>query len=219
MFRAQKSTTVAKTATEADLAAINTLSRRELTAEEVYTFRVTLCDDQPDRDYEYFSVECLKALAPMFVGKPILFDHHWSAHEQTARIYATEVDKDGSTTRLSAKAYLLRLPETESTIAAIDGGILKEVSVGCAVNKMTCSICGEPYISCDHRRGKEYDGDICYAVLSEPSDAFEASFVAVPAQPAAGVQKAAKNKTMSIHDADAAKMRLRIEKLRFGGTL
>jgi len=76
-------------------------------------------------------------------------------------------------------------------IAAIDGGILKEVSIGCAVKQVTCSICGEPYGSCDHRKGREYNGEICYAALSEACDAYEFSFVAVPAQPMAGVVKGA----------------------------
>ena len=123
--------------------------------------------------------------------KPGIFDHYWSAHEQTARIYACSVEKHGNATCLMAKAYLLRAPENESVIAAIDGGILKEVSIGCALRKATCTICGKPYGSCEHRKGKEYDGDICYAELSEATDAYEFSFVAVPAQRAAGIVKGA----------------------------
>ncbi len=185
-----KTMTVVKATDPAqDLAQINLFTRRELTEAEVYTFAVRLCDDQPDRDYERFAVPALQELAKLFVGKPGIFDHYWSAHEQTARIYACSVEKHGNATCLMAKAYLLRAPENESVIAAIDGGILKEVSIGCALRKATCTICGKPYGSCEHRKGKEYDGDICYAELSEATDAYEFSFVAVPAQRAAGIVK------------------------------
>ena len=217
MFQVHKASQTLKATAEAEMDAINALTRRALTPEEVYTFPIRLCDDQPDRDHERFSLNCLKALAPMFLGKPILFDHRWSAHEQTARIYAAELAKEDSTNYLLAKAYLLRLPETESIIAAIEGGILKEVSVGCAVNSVTCSICGELYYGCDHRKGQEYDGKMCVAVLDDPADAYEASFVAVPAQPKAGVQKSAERNEMSTEAADRAKAELRLENLRFGG--
>ena len=217
MFQVHKASQTVKAAGEAEMDAINALTRRALTPEQVYTFPIRLCDDQPDRDYEQFSLDCLKALAPMFLGRPILFDHRWSAHEQTARIYATGLEKEDGANYLLAKAYLLRLPETESIIAAIEGGILKEVSVGCAVNSVTCGICGELYYGCDHRKGQEYDGKMCVAVLDDPADAYEASFVAVPAQPHAGVRKAARRNEMSTEAADRAKAELRLENLRFGG--
>ena len=42
---------------------------------------------------------------------------------------------------------------------------------------------------CGHVKGQEYGGQLCYASLEGASDAYEFSFVAVPAQPAAGVVK------------------------------
>ena len=39
---------------EARLAKINAYARTPLTAEAVYCFRVRLCDDRPDRDFERF---------------------------------------------------------------------------------------------------------------------------------------------------------------------
>ena len=39
---------------EQELAAINRLSRGNLSGEEVYCFPVRLCDNQTDRDDEYF---------------------------------------------------------------------------------------------------------------------------------------------------------------------
>lgn len=216
MFSVCKCMTVEKAVKDADLAAINAFSRRELTAEEVYTFSVRACDDQPDRDFERFSEDCIRALAKMYVGKTVIFDHDWEAKRQCARIYATDVVEQDDAVCLIAHVYMLRTSETEKLISNIDGGILKEVSVGCAIGTMTCSICGEPFSGCEHLRGRKYNEKTCIVVLSDPTDAYELSFVAVPAQPRAGVQKAAAEK-MSINEADRAKARLLLEKLRYGG--
>ena len=42
---------------------------------------------------------------------------------------------------------------------------------------------------CEHWNGRIYDGQTCYFKLLNPKDAYEVSFVAVPAQPNAGVTK------------------------------
>ena len=53
-----------------------------------------------------------------------------------------------------------------------------------------CSICGAPRgEGCGHKPGEVYDGKLCCISLEEASDAYEFSFVAVPAQPHAGVVK------------------------------
>ena len=67
--------------------------------------------------------------------------------------------------------------------------MLSQVSVGCSAAKRSCSICGKDAGLCEHESGKYYGGKLCYAVLSDITDAYEWSFVAVPAQRAAGVVK------------------------------
>ena len=182
-----------------ELALINALARRELGAEEVYTFALRLCDNEVDRDFERFDDDTLDELAPMFVGVSGVFDHQWSARGQTARIYRTEVvGGDGTLTTdgrpdrfLKGWAYMMRTEENASLIAEIDGGIKREVSVGCAVERVVCSICGQELDSCPHEKGEEYDGQVCHGVLTGAADAYEWSFVAVPAQRKAGVIKSA----------------------------
>ena len=185
---------------EADeLALLNGLARRELGADEVYTFAVRLCDNDIDRDFERFDDGALEALAPMFVGVSGVFDHQWSAKGQTARIYRTEVvtengvvTADGRPYRfLKGWAYMMRTAENADLIAEIDGGIKREVSVGCAVEKVVCSVCGEDLEDCPHEKGEEYGGQVCCGVLTGATDAYEWSFVAVPAQRKAGVIKSA----------------------------
>jgi hypothetical protein len=186
--------------TPEDLAAISQFSRKPLTAEEVYTFALRLCDNQTDRDGEYFDREGLETLAELFVGKTGIFDHIWSAKDQTARLYRAQVvEEPGVITEagepgcyLKGWAYLLRTPDNASLIQEIEGGIKKEVSVGCAVAEQVCSICGHDIRDrglCCHRKGEIYDGQRCMVKLAHPTDAYEWSFVAVPAQPKAGVVK------------------------------
>ena len=182
--------------TAEELALINRFAKKELSAEEVYTFSVKLCDNEVDRDFERFDRAALDRLAELFVGKTGIFDHTWSAGGQTARIYRAEVAEEESCTEAGdrycwcrAWAYMLRTEKNAELIAEIEGGIKKEVSVGCSAASSTCSICGKSMGECEHERGKRYGGRLCYATLSDITDAYEWSFVAVPAQREAGVVK------------------------------
>ena len=169
---------------------INRFAKTPLEAEEVYVFSVRLCDDQPDRDYERFDTAALPRLAELFVGKTGIVDHAWSAENQRARIFATQVEQEGGANYIKAWAYMRRGSQSLPIIEQIEAGIKKEVSVGCAMARSVCSICGQPYGSCEHEQGVQYGQALCTAVLCDPVDAYEFSFVAVPAQPAAGVLKA-----------------------------
>ena len=172
------------------LEAINALAKAELTAEQVYVFSLRLCDDQVDRDHERFDTEALAGLAKLFIGKTGILDHQWSAGNQVARIFETEVVREERVSYIKAWAYIRRGGRAEELIADIEAGILKEVSVGCAMGMAVCSVCGSEYGTCGHRKGEHYDGQLCCAILREPMDAYEFSFVAVPAQREAGVLKA-----------------------------
>ena len=180
-----------------ELAYINQFARTALTEEQVYVFSVRLCDNEVDRDFERFDTAALERLGELFLGKSGIFDHQWSARGQTARIYRTEVVREAArvTTAgdgycwLKGWAYLLRTEKNADLIAEIEGGIKKEVSVGCSVAKRVCSVCGADSGTCQHVKGQVYGDRLCFAELREPRDAYEWSFVAVPAQPGAGVLK------------------------------
>ena len=210
--------------TAQDLELIGALARRPLGAEEVYTFSVRLCDNEIDRDFERFTLQTLEELAPLFVGKAGIFDHQWSAKGQTARIYRTEVVREpGEMTRagdgyawLKGYAYMVRTESNRDLIAEIEGGIKKEVSVGCAVEHAICSVCGcdRTQTDCGHEKGQEYGGQLCWADLEGAGGAYEFSFVAVPAQPAAGVVKGARRGTSGQLEEEAALGRKYLENLR-----
>ena len=171
------------------LEAINAQAKACLTAEQVYVFSLRLCDDQVDRDFERFDTRALPGLAKLFIGKTGIVDHKWSSENQVARIFETQVVREEGVSYIKAWAYIRRGGANEEIIADIEAGIKKEVSVGCAMGMSICSVCGNEYGTCGHMKGESYDGQVCCAILQEPMDAYEFSFVAVPAQREAGVLK------------------------------
>lgn len=201
-----KAFNITKADAEKDIALINQFSLKELKPEDVLCFSLVLCDNEVDRDMEKFPVKSLETLAGMFVGRTGIKDHSWAMRNQVARLYRVELQKTAEKNslgeqlvQLMGSAYMLRTPENESLINSIEGGIVKEVSVGFGIKKLTCSICGEELkhswwepTKCknDHEKGKTYDGSTCIGLMEEPTDAYEFSFVAVPSQRGAGVTKA-----------------------------
>ena len=182
-----------------ELELIGRFARKKLSRDELYTFSLILCDNEIDRDNEKFTVDALHKLAELFVGKTGIFDHNMKSKDQTARIYAAQVltdetrkTADGEVyTYILAKAYTVRTEKNKDLIAEIDAGIKKETSVGCSVKEIKCSICGKDIKTqgCEHRKGKVYGGKLCCYLLNDPADAYEWSFVAVPAQKNAGIVK------------------------------
>lgn len=187
---------------ERDLECINRFAKSKLSKEEVYSFCVILCDNETDRDFERFSTNALYKMADMFLGVTGIFDHSLKSQNQKARIYKTQVIKDSQRQTqakeeyacLKAWCYLLNCDKNKDLIREIEGGIKKEVSVSLSVGKSLCSICKMDTKKkfCGHKKGEIYENAICHRILEDPLDAYEWSFVAVPAQKNAGVTKAFK---------------------------
>lgn len=185
--------------TTSDLEKIRQYTTKDFDENELFIFNLTLCSNDVDRDYEKFSIEALHQLQKLFVGKTGISDHSMKSADQKARIFDTFVEKQqGKTTLdgeplycLKAKAYMVRNDENQSFITEIEAGIKKEISVSCSMGSNVCSVCGNDrnVSRCSHVNGKVYDSKLCYGILSDARDAYEFSFVAVPAQRGAGVTK------------------------------
>ncbi len=199
-IRKEAAVQMAGAPTPEQLEKINRLARSPMGAEQVYVFSLRLCDDQPDRDLERFDTAALPRLAELFVGKTGVLDHNWSAQAQVARIFDAQVQQEQGVSFIKAWAYLRRDRENESLIGDIEAGIKKEVSVGCAMGGAKCSVCGADAGTCSHEKGQVYDGKLCLTVLTDPTDAYEFSFVAVPAQREAGVLKGVRASRLCLED-------------------
>ena len=190
---------MANTVSDKEIEEIIRFTRKDISRDEIYTFPIVLCDNDVDRDMEKFTVPALEKLAGLFVGKTGIFDHRMSSKDQTARIYRTEVVRDETRTTadgevytyVKAMAYMLRSDKNKDLIDEIEAGIKKETSVNCSVKSIRCSVCGKDIKTegCSHEKGAVYGGKTCCYLLCEPQDAYEWSFVAVPAQKNAGVIK------------------------------
>ena len=123
--------------TEAELKAINKYALEPLTADQVFTFKAVLCDNEVDRTYERFNLKALQDLKKLFLGKTVIKDHSRRADNQVARIYSTELVQSEKTTQagelytqLVAHCYMVKTAGNADLIAEIKGGIKKEGSVG-----------------------------------------------------------------------------------------
>lgn len=215
----------------AEMAQINRYALSPLAPEDVFAFKVSMATNDVDRDFEVFPRSTLVKLASLFIGKTVVKDHEHRSDYQIARIYDTELvesdlartTKTGEIlTELVAKCYMVRTSGNADLIAEIQAGIRKEVSLGCRVDKAICSICGTDNVKtyCDHFPGRRYGSNqLCYFSLENASDAYELSFVAVPAQPHAGTVKSYGKKPCHEEEMKACKKAIEDarEVLRAGG--
>ena len=195
--------------TDADLKKINKYTLSPVKAEDVFIFKATIADnEQDDRNFMPFNLKALQDLKKLYPGKTMLKDHSRRADNQIARIYDTELVQDAIKTtelgelhtELVAKIYMIKTDSNKDLIAEILGGIKKEVSTSTVPEKMVCNICGVDNMKewCRHWPGLEYDvADAtgknskkrCKMLLDGAKEAYELSFVAVPAQPRAMTHK------------------------------
>jgi hypothetical protein len=195
--------------TDADLKKINKYALSPLSADDVFIFKALMADnEQDDRNYMPFNLKALQDLKRLYIGRTMLKDHSRRADNQIARIYDTDLVQDANKltelgelhTELIAKIYMIKTESNKDLIAEIKGGIKKEVSTNCRPEKMVCTICGVDNMKeyCRHYPGVEYtveDGTAkvtkkrCKMLLDGAKEAYELSFVAVPAQPRAATQK------------------------------
>ena len=151
---------------EDDLKKINKYTLTPITAEEVFTFKAVIADnEQDDRNYMPFNLRALQDLKKLYPGKTMLKDHDRKSDNQIARVYDTELVQNANKTTelgelhtdLVAKIYIMVTDSNKDLITEIKGGIKKEVSTSTVAKKMVCSICGCDNMKeyCRHWPGRE----------------------------------------------------------------
>lgn len=213
-----------------DLDLINKFTLNKLKEPDVFIFSIALCTNEIDRDFESFTKPTIEKLAKMFIGKTGIFDHKPNAANQSARIFKTQVLEANELTSfgepkviLKATAYMIKCTEFENIIKKIEAGILKEVSISCKIGQKICSICNNSSTNgCNHQPGQTYANKKCFLKLIDPLDAYEWSFVTIPAQHGAQTIKhfnfEAQNSTL-LNDAEIGqqqKLKLKKQVLKLG---
>lgn len=168
-----------------ELKVINQISHTTFLPKDVYIFKIKLCDNNIDKDWERFTSATLEELAKLFIGKCGIIDTDHFLASQQPRVYRTEVISVPHKYTLNGEqyqylkgwAYIPRIGN-EQLIAKIESGAKKEVSIGCSIGQISCSICGCDLIDCKHEKGKEYDGKQCFGNLEKVMDVYEWAFVA-----------------------------------------
>lgn len=183
---------------------INKCTLAPLKEEDVFVYKVVLCDNEVDRVGDKMSPEFLEAVASKIKGVVGLKDHDWSADNQLSRLYdaevvtsETEVNSLGEP-RMYVRGKAYTLSKYSDYIQKINAGLLKEVSISFESEGDTCSICGCPTTkdfdgrACcknGHVAGYVYDGKLCYNNITKLKDILEWSLVPVPCQKGAGISK------------------------------
>lgn len=161
--------------TEEQLAKINKLAKRTLSADEVFAFSGKSAGDMliPNR-YTRISKELLQVMADdAKKGVSFMLNHNWSSRGGIQGIpYGKVFDgelkvslEDNEATELHLSKYIVRDDEIVDGVSAnalikrIETGILSDTSVTFSTDTMVCSICGKNYFSreCSHWRGAKYE--------------------------------------------------------------
>lgn len=171
----------------------------EVSKDSLFVYKVLLCDNMVDRDYERFTHKALEELAKLYVGKIGIEDHNPTVKNSHSRIYKTELITDENIKNdlgepyeyVLGYAYTINNEKNKSLIEEIKSGLKKEVSVGVSNNSLICSICGHQLgeDGCQHIEGQDYDGVKCIGLMDGIDDVYEWSFVSIPSQRKAGVVK------------------------------
>lgn len=178
----------------------NTLS--PLSEDDVFMFKVRLCDNEPDRVFDGMSHEFLVDFCEKAKNLTGISNHDWDADNQLSRLYKTELIVD-KTKKNSVGAdyeyvvgYAYTLSKFTDYVEKISSGLLRETSVSFESKGDHCSICGAlttkgnaDIAECPngHIMGQMYNDKLCYNVLDKLEDVYEWSMVAVPCQKNSGI--------------------------------
>ena len=162
-----------------DLETINKLFALEaLAPEDIFVVKMHLANDQIDRSFERFPVPVLERFADTIIGKHLLTGHDKTNVPAGTFFDADVVRQSDGSHHLVTRAYL---DANDALVGKIRKGIAKDVSIGAAVDQLTCDLCGKSYHAqpgdkepCRHQLSQQYDGDTCTATYGGDLTKYEA---------------------------------------------
>ena len=173
-----------RTPNKVELEKINLYTRHRLSANNVWSFDILLCNNAVDRDGERFTLETLTQMLNKVVG---VSGHFSEAPYFSMRIYQAWIQHERGElvaeneplASLWVKAYVERIPKNEELIAKLMDSV--EVSISCSVRTVECSICSKPFNHCCHKKGKLYENVPCHHRLIGFDEFYE--FLLIKKQP------------------------------------
>lgn len=181
-------------ADDSHMEAINSLQRekgkKELSADEVIVRPIRLSGTKVTEIATRFYKKDLEKMAEQVPGAPLLRGHDYES-VPLGTYYLSKVTDDGDDAWLDAWFYVLNDDEGRAIVDRIDKGVFNESSITWTYTEAVCSICGRDYFgtpdedgnSCQHWRGYEYDGELCYIYTTGDVRFVEGSIVYRGAHP------------------------------------
>lgn len=128
-----------------------------LTAKDVHIRTLRLISDEINDHGGRFPRDEHEHLCELLIDTPVLIGHDRSGLP-VARNFAARCVTDGDRQWVEVSFYWLRGPFGDRLAADIDGGVVKEGSIGFEFRLPECSICGADIRRCEHIPHHEYPG-------------------------------------------------------------
>lgn len=136
------------------------------------------------RNFTFYTEEALKSSVPTWTKpylRPLIMHHNEKDGKIIGRIHHADYTDKNTLSKTGTLLLTANVPDKEG-IEGIQDGRLKTTSIGAIVHDAECSVCGQniaEYGPCEHERGVEYDGKLCYWIIKK-MEAKELSYVIVP---------------------------------------
>jgi len=127
-------------------------------ADNVHIRSVRLVSDEINDHGGCFPADEHARLCELVIDSPVLIGHD-RAHLPVARNFAARRVTDGDRQWVTVWFYWMRGPEGDRLAADIDGGVVKEGSIGFEFRRPQCAICKCDIRRCEHIPGQQYTDD------------------------------------------------------------
>lgn len=129
-----------------------------MAAGDIYVRSLRLVSDDVNDHGGRFPREEHARVCELLVDSPVLIGHDRS-RLPVARNFAARCVADGDRQWVQVWFYWMRGSMGDRLATDIDGGVVKEGSIGFEFRRPQCSICGRDIRTCEHVPGHEYTGE------------------------------------------------------------